>query len=422
MFSPVGGAGLRHGGLARLGDLVGMGHQALLDAAPAVFDASTELLDVGAASHVRLGRRSILGDSGGGEKGGRGRGECDRTQGHGHLRKGAAETTAARGQSGVERLGWRNSVADGMDLRRWSFSTSHSDRDASMAAARKSKAIESSGAVSLLIADVDGTLVTEEKILTRRARAAVRALKDKGIAFAITSGRPPRGMAMLVKPLALTTPIAGFNGGVYVHPDMRVIRQNTLSGAAARKAVKLIGDQGLDVWVYTADAWLIRDKAAPHVAREQWTVKFPPKLVRDFDAVLDKAVKIVGISDDLERVTRCEEAAQKALGHAASAARSQPYYLDITHPQANKGAVVDTLSRMLAVPPSRIATIGDMPNDVPMFKKSGLSVAMGNASVAVQKQARHVTASYNDEGFAKAVERFVLGLDAHQNPRELEES
>jgi hypothetical protein len=77
---------------------------------------------------------------------------------------------------------------------------------------------------------------------------------------------------------------------------------------------------------------------------------------------------------------------------------------------------------MLAVPPSRIATIGDMPNDVPMFKKSGLSVAMGNASVAVQKQARHVTASYNDEGFAKAVERFVLGLDAHQNPRELEES
>jgi len=281
-----------------------------------------------------------------------------------------------------------------------------------MAAARTSNSVDPPGAVSLLIADVDGTLVTEDKILTRRARAAVRALKARGIAFAITSGRPPRGMAMLVKPLALTTPIAGFNGGVYANPDMSVIKQNTLSGEAARKAAKLIGELGLDMWVYTADAWLIRDKAAPHVAREQWTVKFPPKVVADFEAVLDKAVKIVGISDDLERVARCEKAAQKALGHTASAARSQPYYLDITHPQANKGAVVDTLSKMLAIAPSRIATFGDMPNDVPMFEKSGLSVAMGNASAEVQKQARHVTASYNDEGFAKAVERYVLGVGA----------
>jgi Cof subfamily protein (haloacid dehalogenase superfamily) len=279
-----------------------------------------------------------------------------------------------------------------------------------MAKDRAAKDQSRSGPIELFIADVDGTLVTEEKILTRRARAAVRALKDKGIAFAITSGRPPRGMGMLVKPLALTTPIAGFNGGVYVHPDMMVIKQNTLSGEAARKAVKLIGDQGLDVWVYTANEWLIRDKTAPHVAREQWTVKFPPKLVKDFDAVLDKAVKIVGISDDLDLVARCEKAAQKALGRAASAARSQPYYLDVTHPRANKGAVVATLSKMLDIRPSRIATIGDMPNDVPMFRKSGLSVAMGNASAEVQKQARHVTASYNDEGFAKAVECYVLGV------------
>jgi hydroxymethylpyrimidine pyrophosphatase-like HAD family hydrolase len=63
---------------------------------------------------------------------------------------------------------------------------------------------------------------------------------------------------------------------------------------------------------------------------------------------------------------------------------------------------------MLAVPAGEIATIGDMPNDVLMFRKSGLSIAMGNASPEVQAQANVVTDSYNDEGFAKAMERFIL--------------
>jgi Cof subfamily protein (haloacid dehalogenase superfamily) len=265
--------------------------------------------------------------------------------------------------------------------------------------------------VSLLIADVDGTLVNEDKVLTPRAQAAVKSLKAAGTAFAITSGRPPRGMAMLFEPLALQTPIAGFNGGIFVKSDMTIIEDHLLAPAAARHAVKLILDHRMDVWVYSGSDWFVRDPNAPHVAREQWTVKFPPTVVSDFGAALDSAVKIVGISDDLDLVARCEKDAQNALGAEVSAARSQPYYLDVTHPNANKGTVVATLSKLLSVPPAEIATIGDMPNDVLMFRKSGISIAMGNASPEVQKQARFVTASYNDEGFAKAVERYVLGSE-----------
>jgi Cof subfamily protein (haloacid dehalogenase superfamily) len=262
--------------------------------------------------------------------------------------------------------------------------------------------------ISLLLADVDGTLVTEDKVLTPRAAAAVKALKAAGIAFAITSGRPPRGMAMLTGPLELRTPVAGFNGGIFVKPDMTVIEEHTLSPDTAKRAVEVIGDHGMDIWVYRGNDWFIRDSAAPHVAREQWTVKFPPTVVPNFDAVLDRAVKIVGISDDHDLVIRCERDAQNALGAAASAARSQPYYLDVTHPDANKGTVVRTLSKLLSIPVAEIATIGDMPNDVLMFRVGGLSIAMGNAAPEVQSQADCVTDSYNDEGFAKAVERFVL--------------
>lgn len=266
--------------------------------------------------------------------------------------------------------------------------------------------------VSLFIADVDGSLVTEDKVLTSRAQAAVKALDAAGIAFAVTSGRPPRGMAMLIDPLALRTPIAGFNGGIFIRPDMTIIEEHRLTPDAARRALALILGHRMDAWVYCGNDWYLRDPTAPHVAREQSTVKFSPTVVEDLGAVLDRAVKIVGVNDDFDLVARCEKDAQKALGLEASAARSQPYYLDVTHPNANKGTVATTLSRMLSIPAAEIATIGDMPNDVLMFRKSGVSIAMGNASAEVQRQARFVTASYNDEGFAKAVERYVLGAEA----------
>jgi len=262
--------------------------------------------------------------------------------------------------------------------------------------------------ISLVLADVDGTLVTAEKVLTQRARAAVKALQTAGIAFAITSGRPPRGMAMLIDPLALQTPVAGFNGGIFVKPDMTIMEEHVLAGDAAKRALEVILHNKMDAWFYSGKDWLVRDSNAPHVAREQWTVKFAPTVVENFEDVLGRAVKIVGVSDDLDLVARCEKDAQDALGAKASAARSQPYYLDITHPDANKGTVVTTLSKLLSIPINEIATLGDMPNDVLMFRKSGLSIAMGNASAEVQAQANLVTDSYDDEGFAKAIEHFIL--------------
>jgi Cof subfamily protein (haloacid dehalogenase superfamily) len=262
---------------------------------------------------------------------------------------------------------------------------------------------------SLVLADVDGTLVNEEKILTERAQSAVTALRRAGIRFAVTSGRPPLGMAMLFDPLELDTPIAGFNGGLFVKRDLTILEQKTVPLDVARQAIDLIREHGLDAWVYRGNDWLITKADAPHVAREAWTVKFEPKIVADVAEKLDQVAKIVGVSDDHDRVRRCEADAQAAFGQHATAARSQPYYLDITNKEANKGAVVAYLSSHLNVPAGEIATIGDQPNDVLMFKRSGFSIAMGNASDEVKRQADATTDSYNDEGFAKAMERYILG-------------
>ena len=262
--------------------------------------------------------------------------------------------------------------------------------------------------IAAVLADVDGTLVTQEKVLSKRTVAAVGRLREQGVEFALTSGRPPRGMSMLIEPLALTTPISAFNGGLIVRPDMSVLEQRTIPAEVVHPAIELLSAAGLDVWLYSGADWLVRDSKAPHVDRESSTVRFAPAVVESFDGVTDVA-KIVGVSDDHRLVAATTEQAREKLGDHVSAAQSQPYYLDITHPRANKGEVVSYLSAQLGISGDRFATIGDMPNDVLMFARSGLSIAMGNASPEVQRAARRVTASNEHDGFAKAMERFVLG-------------
>jgi Cof subfamily protein (haloacid dehalogenase superfamily) len=270
------------------------------------------------------------------------------------------------------------------------------------------KPYTSSSPVALVLTDVDGTLVTHDKVLTARAKDSIQRLRDRGIRFAITSGRPPRGMKMVNDALHLDTPIAGFNGGVFTRPDGAIISSRTLSREAAEKALEIIRKHKLAAWLYTAEDWYVPDSIGLHVARETWTVKFEPTVERDFGPFLDQAVKIVGVGDDVAIVAACEEECQEALNSTASAARSQPYYLDVTHAEATKGGVISQLSRTLEIPPEQIATLGDMPNDVLMFEKSGLSIAMGNASDEVQARANFVTASSEEEGFAIAIEKFIL--------------
>jgi len=262
--------------------------------------------------------------------------------------------------------------------------------------------------IRLLLADVDGTLVTQDKVLTDQAIAAVDRLRDAGVLFAVTSGRPPRGMEMLVEPLRLQTPIAAFNGGLIVNPDMTVIERRVLPEDLIRPLSQLMESFGLSVWLYRGTDWYVPDLEGPHVAREAWTVKFEPVLMTGFDGVTRDVAKMVGVSDDHDAVSRAAAATQERFGQLVTAAPSQPYYLDVTHPRANKGEVVKYLAQRYSLSTEEIATIGDQPNDVLMFAHSGLSIAMGNADAQVQRCARRVTDTNEANGFAAAVSRFVL--------------
>ena len=248
----------------------------------------------------------------------------------------------------------------------------------------------SSPSIAVLLADVDGTVVTKEKVITPRAIEAVKRMREAGVIFTITSGRPPRGLRMLVEPLGLTMPMAAFNGGVIVLPDLSVLDEQTIPDYLLPAMIETIESHGLDVWLYGATEWYVRSRQAPRVDREASTVQFEPTVVPTFDG-LSGIVKVVGVSDDHPRVAACEAVLQRDFGTVVSAARSQPYYLDVTNLTANKGTAIARLSRYLKIPLDQIATIGDQLNDVLMFKPSGLSIAMGNASArsAKPRDVRH---------------------------------
>jgi Cof subfamily protein (haloacid dehalogenase superfamily) len=256
--------------------------------------------------------------------------------------------------------------------------------------------------------------MTDDKHLTPRAQAAVASLRRRGIIFTIISSRPPRGVRMLLDPLEIKTPVGCFNGGVIARPDLSVITAHVLPSHVARRAVDMLSARGAQSWIFAGPDWLLRDSQAPYVGLEARTVSFQPTVVEDFGSALDIVAKIVGVSADFELLARCD--VRTALAGQASVVRSQPYYLDITHPLANKGVALSALATLLAVPQAEIAVVGDGGNDVAMFERSGLSIAMGNASPQVQGAADFVTDTNREEGFANAIERFILGGDRSNAP------
>ena len=247
------------------------------------------------------------------------------------------------------------------------------------------------------------------KVLTDRTVAAVAKLKDAGVLFAVTSSRPPRGLSMLVEPLELSTPIAALNGGLFAHPDMSVIEQRTIPDDVTPEVIELLTAHGMSVWVYRGADWFVLDPHGPYVAREAWTVRFDPTPTDSFTLLSDGVAKIVGVSDDRDAVQKAATVVRERFGDHVSASRSlPPYYADVTHPQANKGEVVRYLSRNARSPLSRSPPSVTGRTTCSMFARSGLSIAMGNASPEVRRAARRVTTSNQDEGFANAAERFIL--------------
>jgi Cof subfamily protein (haloacid dehalogenase superfamily) len=262
--------------------------------------------------------------------------------------------------------------------------------------------------IRLVVSDVDGTLIDKSKDLTDATIAAVRRLHEAGIHFTISSARPAAGLREFIAALSITSPISSFNGALIVLPDLTPIRSIPLQPQDVFASAKAVEQFGLDLWIYSAQGWFVSRLDGPHVAHESSVTGIEPQQLVSLEVCTDGALKMVGVSDDHAAVVACEAHLQGQAGLHISAIRSQDYYLDITNMSANKGDAILEFSDVLGIPTSEILTIGDMPTDVLMFRKTGTSIAMGNANEQVKAEATFVTRANHEDGFAYAMSKFVL--------------
>ncbi len=263
--------------------------------------------------------------------------------------------------------------------------------------------------VALVISDVDGTLLDENKQLTPGAPSAVQRLYAAGIRFTLASARPPQLVRELVRTLQVREPVACFNGALIIGPDQAVLHKLPMLPADAQLVADRILHDGFDLWVWTDSDWYVTNPAGVHVAHHESLMGHRASLLTTRDLSKFDVLKLVGVTDDHDALARAEDEMTRIGCQSISATRSSPYYLDVTDAAANKGVVVTTLSDMLHIPSGQIATIGDMITDTLMFRKSGISIAMGNAFDDVKALATHVTRSNEEDGFAYAMDNFVLG-------------
>lgn len=262
--------------------------------------------------------------------------------------------------------------------------------------------------VRLVVSDVDGTIVQPDKTLSPGTVAAAARLQATGVPLAIVSARPPRGMRWIGEALGLQGLYAGFNGGALVAADGTVVEWNPTPADIVHAALELFARRGVEAWLFTADEWLLLDAESDQVPRETHTIRFGPRLVDGFAPFVDQVGKLVGVSHDHEHLAAVETELQALVGDRASAHRSQAYYLDLTHRNANKGYAVQALARHAGVALSEVVVLGDMVNDVPMFRVAGYSVAMGNGSAEVRAAASATTGANDREGWAQAVDTLIL--------------
>jgi len=263
--------------------------------------------------------------------------------------------------------------------------------------------------ISLVISDIDGTLITSNHEVTEATRAAAAMLNERGMALSLASSRPPRSITPLADALKLSGPFAAFNGALVVKREGEVLARSVLSPAIIARVKAIADGFGLAVWLYDELDWWVPRRDA-FVVREEHTSGFSARLEGYTDRVTSEANKLTVVGNP-DLVSQAEQRILSELATEVSASRSKPRFLDVTAYGIHKGTVVLRLATLLNVPTDRAAVIGDGPNDIEMFKQAGLSIAMGQAVDEVKEAATYVTASNDDEGWARGIEKYVLGIE-----------
>lgn len=262
--------------------------------------------------------------------------------------------------------------------------------------------------IKLIASDLDGTLLNNACFITERTKEAIRKAREKGVLFTFATGRMFRSALPFALELGIDLPLITYEGALVKSPTTKEVLYHCPLPVEWAKEVIAVGDrEKLSINVYLDDAIYIH-RETQEIHDYCRTVKVPFTKVDDLQSFLDRDPdKVIYIGEEEKLVTLWRELENK-FKQQVHITRSTLHFLEFTNPQATKGYGINVLSRSLGIKKEEIMAFGDNFNDLPLLQSAGMAVAMGNATDELKQVADYITLPNNEDGVAKAIEKFVL--------------
>lgn len=265
----------------------------------------------------------------------------------------------------------------------------------------------------LLVLDVDGTLLNDEREISKRTLAALLKVQQMGVRIVLASGRPTYGLM----PLAKTLELGNYGGFVLSYNGCQIIKaqngeilfERRINPEMLPYLEKKARKNGFAIFTYHDDTLITDSPDNEYIKNEALLNNL--KIIREdeFSTAIDFApCKCMLVSDKEKALIGLEQHWEKRLAGTLDAFRSEPYFLEVVPCGVNKANTLGALLEHLGVTREEVIAVGDGVCDVTMLQLAGMGVAMRHSQDSVKVCADYVTASNEEDGVALAVEKLIL--------------
>ncbi len=265
----------------------------------------------------------------------------------------------------------------------------------------------------LLVLDVDGTLLNEEKVISKRTLSALLKVQQTGVRIALASGRPTYGLLPIAKSLELGLYggfILSYNGSQIINAkNGEILFERRINPEMIPYIEKKAVKNNFALFTYHDDTLLTNSPDNVHVQEEAALNNLKIITEEEFSTAIDFApCKCMLVSDDEEALTGLENHWKKRLDGVLDVFRSEPYFLEVVPCSVDKANTLAVLLEYLGIQRDEVMAIGDGVCDVTMIQMAGTGVAMGNSVESVKICADYTTDTNENDGVAQAVEKLIL--------------
>lgn len=263
----------------------------------------------------------------------------------------------------------------------------------------------------LIAADIDGTLLNSKGKLTKETKEAIKQAVDKGVIFAISTGRPLQGLKPVVDEIGLDLPLIIYNGAMVIKgKSQNIIYEKKLSRENCIKVFELGEGYGTNIVVWNDNKLYCNKLNSKTIEYGKFT-RTKPILAEHLEDVVENGATKILWYDEIPLISKYEKEAKELFKGSINVHISQPMYLEFVDKDASKAIAMKKLGEHYGIDRSEMIAIGDSANDLSMIEFAGLGVAMENAIKDVKDKADFVTLSNDENGVAYVIRKFVLQDD-----------